>query len=109
MKLPKDSLIAPEKLTHYLLVPRASGDKSAFLGLTGFGLENADLLSHALRSLLIDQEAIPTERSEYGQFYEIRGLLTGPSGRPLRVKTVWMTEHLSGRTKFITLVPDRGN
>jgi hypothetical protein len=31
MKLPIDALIAPEKLTRYLLVKRAVGDKSEFL------------------------------------------------------------------------------
>jgi len=109
VKLPADSLIAMEKLTRYLLVPQARGDKSAFLALAGFGPANADALAGALRSHLMNDEAIPAENSVYGQFYEIRGRLTGPTGRALMVKTVWMTEHLSGQTKFITLVPDRGN
>jgi hypothetical protein len=38
--------------------------------------------------------------------YEIRAQLVGPSGRALRVRTIWMTEYLSGATKFITLIPD---
>jgi hypothetical protein len=109
VKLPADSQIATEKLTRYLLVPLVRGDKSAFLAMVGFSLANAGSLADALRNLLKDGEALPTENSLYGQFYEIRGRLTGPSGRALMVKTVWMTEHLSGRTKFITLVPDRGN
>jgi hypothetical protein len=32
--------------------------------------------------------------------------IVGPSGRTLRVRTIWMTEYLSGATKFITLIPD---
>jgi hypothetical protein len=31
VKLPEDSHNAPEKLTRYLLVPQARGDKSAYL------------------------------------------------------------------------------
>ena len=39
--------------------------------------------------------------------YEIRAQLVGPSGRALGVRTIWMTEYLSGATKFITLIPDK--
>jgi hypothetical protein len=109
VKLPDDSVIAVEKLTRYLLVPQARGDKSAFLALAGYYLPNADALARELRRHLTTYEAVPTETTTYGQLYEIRGLLTGPSGRALMVKSIWMTEYLSGRTKFITLVPDRGN
>ena len=36
MKLSQDAEIAPEKLTRYLLVKRAVGDKSEFLKLAGY-------------------------------------------------------------------------
>jgi len=29
-----------------------------------------------------------------------------PNGTALRIRSIWMKEHLSGVTKFITLVPD---
>jgi hypothetical protein len=35
MKLPADAIIAREKLTRYLLVRQARGDKSAFLAQAG--------------------------------------------------------------------------
>src|SRR3981081_3838469 len=35
MKLPSDAIIAPDKLTHYLLVRQTRGDKSAFLARGG--------------------------------------------------------------------------
>lgn len=50
---------------------------------------------------------MPLENNVYGQLYEVRAELSGPSGRGLRVRTIWMTEHLSGQTKFITLIPDK--
>jgi len=34
-------------------------------------------------------------------------MLTGPNGVALAVRTIWMTEHLSGVTKFVTLIPDK--
>jgi hypothetical protein len=40
--------------------------------------------------------------------YEIKGNLTGPTGRTLAVVTVWMTEIATGVTKFITMYADKG-
>jgi len=37
---------------------------------------------------------------------EIRGVLRGPNGVALPVRTIWMREHLSRSTRFITLLPD---
>jgi len=51
-------------------------------------------------------EAQRLESNRFGQYYEIRGTLTGPNGVALPVRTIWMTEHLSGVTKFVTLIPD---
>ena len=51
-------------------------------------------------------EAMPAGTNQFGHYYEIRGPLRGPSGLTLRVKTTWMREHLSGTTRFITLLPD---
>ena len=106
MKHPEDSHIAPEKLTRYLLVPQARGDKSAYLALAGYTLDNFTTLLTDLRAQILNQDAAALETTSYGQLYEIRAPLVGPSGRTLRVRTIWMTEYLSGVTKFITLIPD---
>ena len=47
------------------------------------------------------------ESKRFGQYYESRGTLTGPNGSMLLVRAIWMTEHLSGVTKFVTLIPDK--
>jgi hypothetical protein len=106
VKLPEDSHIAPEKLTRYLLVPQARGDKSTYLALAGYTLDNFTTLLTDLRAQILNQDAAALETTSYGQLYEIRAPLVGPSGRTLRVRTIWMTEYLSGVTKFITLIPD---
>jgi len=49
----------------------------------------------------------PLEAGKFGQYYEIRGTLSHPKGVTLAVRTIWMTEHLSGITKFVTLIPDK--
>ena len=106
MKLPADSEIARLKVTHYLLKLRDEDDKSQFLALAGYTLARADRLLDDLRSLL-DGDAQFVQTTEYGDKYRIRGTLAGPNGKQLRVVSVWMTEEATGRTKFVTLYPDK--
>jgi hypothetical protein len=101
MRLHADATIAREKLTRYLLVRQARGDKSAVLARAGYTLENADQLLEDLHAQLLSLDAVPLHSTKFGQFYEIRGVLTGPRGITLSVRTIWMKEHLSGVTKFI--------
>ena len=107
MKLPANSLIPLEKLTCYLLVPLARADKSAFLARAGYTLANAERLMQDIRAQMLPLDALPAGINQFGQYYEIRGALRGPSGVALRVKTIWMREHLSEVTRFITLLPDK--
>lgn len=107
MKLPANSFIAKDKLTRYLLVPQAHGDKSAFLAQAGYTLGNADYLLQDLHLQILSLEAQLLESNQFGQYYEIRDTLIGPNGVILAVRTIWITEHLSGITKFVTLIPDK--
>ncbi len=107
MRLPVDTNIAEDKLMRYLLLPQVRGDKSAFLAQAGYTLENADQLLRDLRIQIASVDAVPRESNKFGQYYEICSTLIGPNGVTLAVRTIWMTEHLSGITKFVTLIPDR--
>ncbi len=107
MKLSTGAVIATDKLTRYLLVPQARGDKSAFLAGGGYTINNADQLLRDLREQILPLDATALESNKFGQYSEIRGRLTGPNGVALAVRTIWMTEHLSGITKFVTLIPER--
>ncbi len=107
MKLPTNSVIAPRKLTQYLLRLRLEDDKSQFLALAGYTLENADRLMSDIREQILPLEAELFDETEYGPKYRIRGSLTGPNGRALRVSTIWMKENATNQTKFVTLFPDK--
>jgi len=107
MKLPANTIFAPEKATHYLLVPQARGDKSEFLARAGYTVERAERLLSDIREQLLPLEAVALKSNQFGQYYETRGSLNGPNGIVLRVRAIWMTEHLSGVTKFVTLLPDK--
>lgn len=105
MKLSADALIAPEKLSRYLLRWRPEDDKSAFLARAGYTLENADQLRQDIRSQLLSLDAEYLELTEYGEKPALRGSLRGPNGVELPVITIWMIEAASQQTKFITLYP----
>lgn len=106
MKLPPDSSIAPAKLHEYLLKRRDVDDKSGFLSLGGYDRTHADRLERDIRSLL-SQDADPIETTEYAEKFSICGVLPGPNGRRLRVRTIWAKLLTTGETRFVTLYPDR--
>jgi len=107
MKLPENNLIAQEKLTKYLLVLRKRNNKSKWLAEAGYILENWKILERDIRKQILSIDAVPTEKTEYGQTYEIKGKLVGPNGKRLAVCTIWMTEKATEKTKFITMYPDK--
>lgn len=107
MKLPADTIIARRKVTEYLLRLRREDDKSEFLALAGYTQEHAERLLDDIRTQLLPLDAEWFEDSEYGPKYRIRGTLTGPNGRALRVLSIWMKDDATGQTKFVTLRPDK--
>ncbi|MFI5202158.1 MAG: DUF6883 domain-containing protein [Candidatus Kapaibacterium sp.] len=105
MIIPKDAIIAIEKVRDYLLKPRIKHDKSGFLRLAGYEREQYEILLNDIRDQFLPSEAQFQERKKYGEYYAIRGFLQGPNGRQLRVKTVWIVD-LQGDIRFVTLVPN---
>ena len=101
MKLPADAVIRREKITEYLLVPQARGDKSAFLSRAGYTRENPDRLLHDLRAQILPLEALFLRRNNFGEYLEIRGSLCGPDGVTICVRTIWMRETLSQAVKLL--------
>ena len=75
--------------------------------MAGYTKDNADLLLRDIHQQILPLEADCFEQTEYGPKYRIRGTLTGPNGRALRVVTIWMKEDTTNQTKFVTLFPDK--
>ncbi len=105
MKLPFDADIPMEKLTHYLLVPLSTSDKSRWLARGGYTSANPHRLAEDLRAQILPLDAEPSRSTRFGESFEICGKLLGPSGVPVAVRTVWLKDPLSGRFRFVTLVP----
>ncbi|HEY9633953.1 MAG TPA: hypothetical protein V6D14_11130 [Coleofasciculaceae cyanobacterium] len=107
MRIPADAVIPEEKLTRYLLIPRARDDKSKFLAQAGFTQENPKLLLISLRLLASSAEAVEDGTNEYGTFYRVEGELQGANERNLAVVTIWIRWDLDGSFHFVTLKPQK--
>jgi hypothetical protein len=107
MKLPPDAVIAPAKITGYLLRWQDENDKSAFLARAGYTQENSTQLLADIRGQLLPLEAELIGQTEYGTKFRIRGSLRGPNGNALRVITIWMIPKSTGIARFVTLYPDK--
>ena len=106
MYLSTDAIIAPAKLADYLLRPREDHDKAGFLRLAGYHRDDPARLESDIRTQLLQRPAEFAGATPYGDKFIVRGELTGPNGRSLRVCSVWMVEKPAGTTKFVTLYPD---
>jgi len=107
LKLPNETIIAPEKLTHYFLKWQVENDKSKFLAQAGYLLENWQQLERDIRSQVLPIEANLIRKTPYGDMFKIHSTLAGPNGVSLKIITIWMTEYKSQQTKLITLFPNK--
>ena len=106
MRIPADAIIAREKLTRYLLVPRFKSDKSSFLAKLGFTLANPDVLDSAIRRQADSAEVVVESADIYGEHMTVVSELIGPIGKRL-VVTVWVRSAVDGVVRFVTLKPSR--
>lgn len=88
MKLPSNTIVAPEKIKKYLLTYRIEDDKSQYLEEVGYSLEQWKQLEEDFREQILCLDAMFKEMTAYGDVYEIRGILTGPNGKQLKVVTI---------------------
>src|SRR5665213_786394 len=106
MVITKDALIPVEKIRDYLLKWIEKDDKSGLLKRAGYSRENDQKLIDDIRAQRLPSEADLQERRPDGELYRIRGILRGPNGKELRVRTVWLIGDRA-TPRFITLVPDK--
>jgi hypothetical protein len=105
--LPSDALIAPAKLTDYLLKLLPASDKSRFLARAGYTPADPARLERDIREQLLPVRAVFVDETDYRWKYEIRGVLVGPNGTALRVRSFWVVVKRTGETRFVTLYPDK--
>ncbi len=109
MKLPaaERSVIAPAKVRDYLLSTShpVGRFKAPFFAGLGYSSANWQRLEEDLLALAVSGDAELGKISPYGQKYEIRGILNGPSGRSAGVLTVWIILFGGNSPQFVTAFP----
>jgi hypothetical protein len=109
MRLPAAELaiIDAAKIRDYLLSPEhpVGRSKAAFFGALGYARRDWEQLQQDLLTLAQTEEAALGQASDFGQKYEVRGIIQGPSGRRAAVITVWIV--LSGEDfpRLVTAFP----
>jgi hypothetical protein len=109
MKLPEAqrAVIASAKIRDYLLSTShpVGRFKAPFFARLGYTDADWQRLEQDLLALAGSGDAEPGRESPYGQKYEIRGTLNGPSGRSASVLTVWIVRFESDVPEFVTAFP----
>jgi len=79
--------------------------KAVFFETLGYTQVEWAQLQNDLLALGRSCEAVERPKSQFGQKYEVRGTLKGPSGRQAEVMTVWVV--LTGEVvpRFVTAYP----
>ena len=67
-------------------------------------MQNWDVLENEIRNLL-GNDAKTKEKTEYGQKYEIRGIISGPTGRKAEIVTAWIILKEEKIPRLITAYP----
>lgn len=109
MKLPdaERAMVDGRKVRDYLLSqshPIGRFKATFFMGL-GYSRGSWQDLADDLRRLALTEDAVPTGDSRYGQKYEVRGTLEGPSGRKAAVVTVWIIPNMGEAPRLVTAYP----
>ncbi len=79
--------------------------KATFFASLGYTPAQWGRLRDDLYAMACGEEAVTGLRSPYGQKYEVRGRLSGPSGRSAEIVTVWIILLGEDSPRFVTAFP----
>jgi hypothetical protein len=109
MELPhrENAVVAPEKLTHYLLslTHPVGQSKARFFRGRGFTEDNCGLLEAGLLALARTAEVVETETTPHGTKYVLIGPVPTPAGEGALLRTVWMINRGEEVPRFVTAYP----
>lgn len=112
MKLPRpeSAVVDIEKVRDYLLSSTHPIGQLKAIFFLGLGYRQTDWvrLHRDLLDLAQLDTATPGRFTRYGNKYEVRANLVGPSGRSAIVLTVWIVRHGEDFPRFITAFPKDG-
>jgi hypothetical protein len=101
------AIIAPEKITGYLLnvSHKRGGPKAKLLLGVGYRPDEPKRLESDLRMQHLPLEVTRISQNAYGVVYEIEGPIRTPRGRITRFCSVWQVDTGTDVPRFITMYP----
>jgi hypothetical protein len=109
MKLPEANrvLIDAAKVRDYLLSPEhpVGRFKAAFFASVGYTRQDWERLRQDFVSIARSSDATSGQLSAFGQKYEVRGSIEGPTGSRFEVVTVWIVLNGESAPRFVTAYP----
>lgn len=109
MRLPgvDRAVVEAAKIRDYLLSDShpVGRFKASFFVALGYSAPAWEGLAADLRRHAMDNEALATEANQYGQKFEVRGSLAGPTGRSAAVVAVWIVLRGEDLPRFVTAFP----
>lgn len=99
----KEAFIPKEKFTEYALNPKKDKNKSeAFERALGYNLNNYQKLIDNIQNNINKFNAIEKENNGFGKRYEILMTLIGENKKVANVKTAWIIDKETGKTRLIS-------
>ena len=109
MRLPLAELaeVSPAKIGAYLLSEShpVGKSKARFFRDAGSDESTLDLLCRGLLQIARTQEVVETSATVHGMKYILDGELEAPTGRRLRLRTVWTVDRGQERPRFVAAYP----
>jgi hypothetical protein len=109
MKVPgaEVAVVDPAKVRDYLLSPEhpVGRFKARFFASIGYSRDDWQRLVSDLHQIIASNEATLGAQSAFGQKYEVRGTLVGPSRLAAAVVTVWIVLAGERAPRFVTAFP----
>jgi hypothetical protein len=101
------AVVDPAKVRDYLLsaVHPVGRFKAALFVALGYSASQWEVLRNDILTLARNGNASPGQPSAYGRKFELDGILTGPSGRSVAVRTVWIYRPEEQFPRFVTALP----
>lgn len=99
----QEAIIPEEKFTEYILNinhPKGRDKAVAFKKALGYDLDNVDKLISNIKENINKFNAVEKPDKGYGKVYEIIMTLTGENGKNANVKTGWLLERETKRTRL---------
>ena len=112
-KLPnyEKAFIDPAKIRNYILSPThpIGRFKMALFQKMGYTDKNWKELVDDIKEHHLPLDAEPVEKTKYGQKYLIKGIIKGPSGNVVMLKSIWIILKSEDMPRFITIYPEGGS